>query len=98
VSGTKARVGVVNTKRTREGPNRVVVLDEEEAMWVKTSRRAGVSDDAGSGSSMTKTQSAGRRPCVDGWRNRDCASRRCTGDGDVDATTKQDTGGGAAAQ
>ena len=56
-SGTKARVGVANTKRTREDPNRVVVLDEE-AMREKMRRRAGLSDDAGSGSLMTKTQSA----------------------------------------
>jgi hypothetical protein len=34
----------------------VVVLDEEEAMWEKTRRRAGLSDDAGSSSLMTKSQ------------------------------------------
>ena len=32
-------------------------------------RRAWLSDGVGSGSSITKTQSAGRRPCVDKWRN-----------------------------
>jgi len=67
----------------------VVVLDKEEAMWEKTRRQAGLSDDAGSGSSVPKTQSAGQRPCVDGWRSRDCASYRCTSDGDVDAMAKQ---------
>jgi len=58
-----------------EGLNRVVVLDEEEAMREKTRRRAGLNDDVGSGSSMTKTQSAGRRPCADGWRSRDCTAQ-----------------------
>ena len=53
---------------------RVVMLDEEEAIREKTRRRACLSDDTGSGSSMTKTESAGRRPCADGWRSRDCAS------------------------
>jgi len=49
-----------------EGPNRVVVLDEEEAMQEKMRRRAGLSDDTGSDSLMMQTQSAGRRPCADG--------------------------------
>jgi hypothetical protein len=80
-SGTKARDGVANTRRTKgEGPNREVVLDEEEAMREMTHRRVGLSDNvmrqpdrrvglsdgAGRGSSTTKTQSARRRPCADG--------------------------------
>jgi len=71
----------------------VVVLDEEEAMQEKTRRRAGLSDDAGSGSLMTKTQSAGRRPVqTDGAAGIAQHSRQCTGDGDVDATVKRTHG------
>ena len=59
----------------REGPNRVVVLDEEEAIQEKTRRRAGLSDDAGNGSLMMKTQLAGRRLCADGWCSSGCAAQ-----------------------
>jgi hypothetical protein len=38
-------------------------------------RKAGLSDGAGSGSSMTKTQLAARRPCANGWRSKDCVAQ-----------------------
>ena len=55
------------TKKKQCGSDASASRAQRRREWCN--RGAWLSDGAGSGSSITKTQSAGRRPCADKWRN-----------------------------